>query len=154
MPGSLVGNASTCQTRAVEYQVEWGGSPQDVTIRTSGMASAADAVVLLHDLSEDERYHSGLKILVDTTELQAVEYSPDELQMQIEYVISMKGKAKLEPVYCAIVAPEPAVYGTARIWEAEVGGITKATMRLFRSTEDALTWLSDPGGGSEGVSGA
>jgi hypothetical protein len=143
-------------TEVVEYHVEWGGSPQDVTIRTSGTASAADAVVLFRNLSEDERYRSGLKILVDQTELQAVDYSPDELQTQIEYVVSMKAKAKakLQPVYCAIVVPEPAVYGTARIWEAEVGGVAKATTRLFRSTEDALIWLRDLDVGSEGASGA
>lgn len=134
--------------------MEWGGSPQDVTIRTSGTASAADAVVLFRNLSEDERYRSGLKILVDQTELQAVDYSPDGLQTQIEYIVSMKAKAKLQPVYCAIVVPKPDVYGTARIWEAEVGGIAKATTRLFRNTEDALAWLRDLDGGGEGASGA
>lgn len=131
--------------------MEWGGSPQDVTIRTSGTASAADAVVLLRDLLEDERYHAGLKILIDHTELQAVKYSPDELQTQIEYVVSMKAKAMLQPVYCAMVVPEPAAYGTVRIWEAEVGGVAKVTTRLFRSAEDALTWLRDLDAGGEGV---
>ena len=134
--------------------MEWGGSPQDVTIRTCGTASAAAAIVLLHDLSEDERYHAGLKILIDHTELQAVKYSPDELQTQIEYVVSMKAKAMLQPVYCAMVVPEPAAYGTARIWEAEVGGVAKATTRLFRNTEDALAWLRDLDAGGESASGA
>jgi len=75
----------------MEYQLEWGESPQDVTIRTSGTASAADGMDILRDLARDERYHPGLKILIDHSELQSVEYSPDELEAQIDHAVSMKG---------------------------------------------------------------
>ncbi|MGD0165994.1 MAG: hypothetical protein ABSC51_01705 [Gaiellaceae bacterium] len=51
------------------YEIEWGGSPEDVAVRTSGTASVADARAILRDLSEDERYHSGLKILIDHSAL-------------------------------------------------------------------------------------
>lgn len=131
------------------YQVEWGGSPQDVTIRTFGKATVADAMSILRDLSEDERYRSGLKILIDHSELQSVEYSRDELQAQIDRTSAIK--AKLQPTYCAIVASTPGIYGVVRVWEAEVGSITKAMTRLFRSEEDALAWLGDLDSGGEGA---
>ena len=134
------------------YQVEWGGSPQDVTVRTSGTASTADAMGILREISEDERFRSGLKILVDHSELQSVEYSRDELRAQIDRTLAIK--AKLQPTYCAIVAPAPGIYGVTRVWEAELESIDKWTTRLFRSKEDALAWLRDPNADGEGVAGA
>ncbi|MGD0165993.1 MAG: hypothetical protein ABSC51_01700 [Gaiellaceae bacterium] len=78
-----------------------------------------------------------------------MEYSRDELQAQIDSTIAIK--AKLQPTYCAIVASTPGIYGVARVWEAEIGSITKATTRLFRNEEDALDWLGDVDSGSEGA---
>jgi hypothetical protein len=131
------------------YHVEWGGSPQDVTIRTSGKATIADAMDILRDLSEDERYRSGLKILIDHSELQSVEYSRDELRAQIDYTSSIE--ERLQPTYCAIVASALGIYGVTRVWEAETGSIMKGTTRLFRSKEDALAWLGSLDSDGEGA---
>jgi hypothetical protein len=109
-------------------------------------------MAILRELSEDERYRSGLKILIDHSELQSVKYSQDELRAQIGRTTAIE--AKLQPTYCAIVAPTPGIYGVTRVWEAELGSIDKGTTRLFRSKEDALAWLRDPNADGEGVAGA
>lgn len=72
--------------------MEWGGSPQDVTIRAFGEASFSNAEAFAREFLEDERYRPGLKVLVDYTELQTIEYSPGELRELIDRVIAMEEK--------------------------------------------------------------
>jgi len=148
---TLVVIASTRKTMAMDYRVEWGGSPQDVTVRTSGTASAAGALAVMRELAEDERYQSGLKILIDHSELQPSEYSPDDMDTQIDFAAAMG--AKLLPAFCAIVAPKPVIYGLSRVWEAEIGGVTEATTRLFHNKEEAIAWLRKVDVGCEDASG-
>jgi hypothetical protein len=125
----------------VEYEVEWGGSPQDVTISFFGDASFSNAPAFTREFLEDERYRPGLKVLVDHTEPHTFKYSTGELRELIDRVVAMEGK--IGGGYCAIVAPTPVVYGIMRIWEAELESATKARIRLFRSKEDAIAWLRD-----------
>jgi hypothetical protein len=132
----------------MERQVEWGGSPQDVTIRCFGEASFSNTAAFVRELLEDERYRPGLKILIDYTELQTIEYSSGELRGMIDRVIAME--EKMQSGYCAIVVPTPVVYGVMRIWEAEIESATKARLRLFRGREDAIAWLRDPDAGGAG----
>lgn len=101
---------------------------------------------------EDERYRLGIKVLVDHTAQETIQYSPSDLREVIDRVVAMKDMIK--GGYCAIVVPTPVVYGAMRIWATEIESATKARIRLFRSREDALAWLREIDVGGEGVSGA
>jgi hypothetical protein len=89
----------------VKYKVEWGGSPQDVTVSTFGTGSIAEAMAIVRDLGVDDRCRSGLKILVDHSELESVDYTPSELRPMFDLIASIEGRT--ERVYYAIVAPKP-----------------------------------------------
>lgn len=133
--------------------MEWGGWPQDVTIRARGEASVADAGAFISEILSDPRYRPGLKILIDHSGLQSVGYSPAELHELIDRVRSLE--PMIQESYCAVVVPRPALFGMMRIWEAELfQAVAKARLRLFHSADEAVAWLSDPGGGDEGAAGA
>jgi hypothetical protein len=136
----------------VKYKVEWGGSPQDVTVSTFGTGSIAEAMAIVRDLGVDDRCRSGLKILVDHSELESVDYTPSELRPMFDLIASIEGRT--ERVYYAIVAPKPVLYGLTRVWEAGAGDLMNATIQLFRSKEDALAWLGEIESGGEDLSGA
>ena len=53
----------------MEYRFEFGGSPQDVTVIASGVASVSEFSQLFENLCDQSRFEPGMLILLDLTEV-------------------------------------------------------------------------------------
>ena len=126
------------RSSAVEYTIEFSGSPQDVTITTSGRASRAGLVGFVQDLVDDPRYQPGMFVLVDHLALDASTMTGDDVRAQAERVINLE--EELGPCKLAIVVPTPLAFGYARMYELHTAE-TQIHSRVVYTRIDGLAWL-------------
>jgi hypothetical protein len=122
----------------VEYTIEFSGSPQDVTITTSGAASREGLVGFVQDLVDDPRYRPGMFVLVDHLALDATTITGDDMRAQAERVINLE--EELGPCKLAIVVPTPLAFGYARMYELHTAE-TQIHSRVVYTRTDGLAWL-------------
>jgi hypothetical protein len=117
----------------VNYSIEFGGVPQDVTITTFGMADADGLIGFVRDLVANPRFRPGMLILVDHMSIDASKLTGADVRAQA-------GVVKLGPSKVAIVVPTPLTFGYARMYEHHAAE-TQLHSRVFYSRRDALAWL-------------
>jgi hypothetical protein len=125
----------------VEYTIEFGGAPQDVTIRTSGPATAEGLIAFVTDLVADPRFRPGMAVLVDHSDLDARPLTGADIRAMAEVVIRLDERIGTSRV--AILVPNPLTFGYARMYELHAAE-TQLHSRVFYSRDDALMWLAKP----------
>jgi hypothetical protein len=122
----------------VEFAVESGGEPQDVTVTASGVADVASLRELVRTIAGDERYRAGLLLLYELSGLDMSQLSDRELEQVTATV--MERDWILQPRAVAIVVAGKTIEA-ARIAIAHLGG-SSSGRRLFTSRDDAVAWLA------------
>jgi hypothetical protein len=122
----------------MEFAVEFGGGPQDVTVVASGVADVAGLRELVRSVGADERYRPGLLLLYDFTDLDLSVLSDRELEQVTETVMERDWLS--QPRAVAIVGGAKTLE-TARIGVAHLGG-SRSRRQLFTSRDDAASWLA------------
>jgi hypothetical protein len=122
----------------MEFAVEFGGEPQDVTVTASGVADAAGLRRFVQTLAADERYRAGLLLLYDFSDLDLSQVSDDELEQVTETVMERDWKS--QPRAVAIVAGTKTLEA-AKLGIAHLGG-SRSGRQLFTSLDDAVAWLA------------
>ena len=124
----------------MEYSLEFGGDgPQDLTITFAGVASPPDFRAMVQDLISDARFHGGMTMLVDLSELDTSGLASEEVQGVADSVAGRDWDTPARAI--AIVAPGRS-FDHAKLYRAHVGG-SKSGREVFRSREDALAWLRE-----------
>jgi hypothetical protein len=122
----------------VEFTIEFGGFPQDVTIALAGAPSPPDFTRLVEALGADPRARAGMAMLVDLAALDVSSLTEEEIAQGIQPVAA---RDWAEPALAvALVAPTDPVFQAATLWRAHLGG-ARSRREVFRSREDALAWL-------------
>ena len=129
----------------MEYAIEFGGAPQDVTIRTSGPATAEGLIAFVTDLVADPRFRPGMSVLVDHSDLDARPLTGADVKAMAEAVMRLDERIGTSRV--AILVPNPLTFGYARMYELHAAE-TQLHSRVFYSRDDALKWLAKPSAGS------
>jgi hypothetical protein len=122
----------------VEYTIEFGGEPQDVTIKTSGQANAEGLIGFVTDLVASSQYQRGMTILVDHTGLDASTLTATDVRALADAVLRLDDQIGASKV--AIVVPNPLTYGFARMYELQAEA-AQVRSSVFYSLSDALAWL-------------
>ena len=123
----------------MEYTIEFGSSPQDVTITSTGLADAEGLVGLVRDLVSNPRFRPGMLMLEDLTAIDATGVTGSDVRAQADIVIQFG--QQIGPSKIAIIAPSTLTFGFARMWEAYVDSRTSIESRVFYSRAEALDWL-------------
>lgn len=126
----------------MEFTIEFGGEPQDVTITTSGIADVEGSRRLSSALASDPRYCAGMLVLVDHSALEMSRLTDLDLE-RIAAGIS-ESDWNLPPRAVAIVASNVETHIRAREAVAHLGG-SLSNRRVFSSREEALGWLREQG---------
>jgi hypothetical protein len=127
--------------RRVEYSIEFGGDPQDVTITMSGCADIDGFRRVTAALVADPRFGAGLTILVDHSALDLTPLSNGDVPKATDALLERDWN--FPPKAVAIVAPptphalEFAERGVAHM------SVLQRPRRVFRSRDEALTWLRE-----------
>ena len=125
----------------MEHAIEFGGAPQDVTIRTSGPATAAGLIAFVTELVADPRFRPGMAVLVDHSDLDARPLTGADIRAMADVVIKLDDRIGTSRV--AILVPNPLTFGYARMYELHAAE-TQLHSRVFYSRDDALKWLAKP----------
>ena len=123
----------------MEYTIEFGGTPQDVTITTAGPADAEGLVGLVRELVSDPRFRPGMLILEDCTAIDAAKATSSDLRAKADAYIALS--EQIGPSKLAIIVAGPASFGFARMWEFFLGDRAAIESRVFYSRADAVEWL-------------
>lgn len=129
----------------VDFTIEFGGGPQDVTVTASGMADVAGFLRVNDKLKSDLRFRSDLAILYDFTELDMSRLSEGATEQVAGPITARDWDTPPGPV--ALIVSSPEARDWVRLAIAHLGG-TKSGRRVFTSHEDALVWLGEQRAGA------
>jgi hypothetical protein len=124
----------------LDYSIRFGGRPQDVTITTSGSASAQGLIGFVSDLVASPEFRPGMAVLVDHSDLDATTLSAGDVRRFADVVVRLDDRIGAAKV--AILVPNALVFGFARMYELAAES-AQVRSRVFYSREDALAWLRE-----------
>ncbi len=129
----------------MEYTIEFGGEPQDVTVTTSGPATPEGLSGYIRDLVNDQRFRAGSFILADHSELDASHVTAADVREQSTMMSQLDDRIGASRV--AIVVPSSLAYGYARMYQAHTTE-TQVDSQVFYTRTEALAWLESQRGRS------
>jgi hypothetical protein len=124
----------------VEYQIIWGGDPEDLMMVTSGDASVEELDAMIQEALADTRFRHGMKVLVDHTSLRLWTMSNEDVNRRADLVKRDSHLLGVQRV--AFVAGSPVDFGIGRMLQ----GLTASTgldAAVFDSVAAAREWLRD-----------
>jgi hypothetical protein len=131
----------------MEFRIDFGGEPQDVTVTTAGRADLEGFERFNEALVSDPRYRPGMTILVDHSQLDASTLSPPEVEAVGDIVARVADR--LGPSLVAIVSGDRVTFGQAGISVAYAPP-ERIRVRVFYTLDEAVEWLrSESGAGRE-----
>ena len=123
----------------MEFTIEFGGDPQDVTITLSGVATPGSFRRFNEARLSDERFRKGLVILLDASSLDTSQMSEVMFQEAVEPMLERE--VNHPPLALAILAPDARTFKDAVLTRAHLGGVS-SHRGVFASREHAVSWLS------------
>lgn len=110
-----------------------------VTTRVTGYATFADIDVEQKRLVGDPEFDPGYDHLFDLSGVADVQLSLDEIRELASVKLFSERSRR------AVVAPANLLYGLSRMYQG-FRGLGPESLRVFRTTEEALRWLEEPDG--------
>lgn len=126
----------------MEYEISWGGEPEDVCMTPRGVASLVDLDAMFAEAVADQRWVEGMNVLLDYTRVDMTGLSADEMKARADRLTEMVetiGKQRI-----ALVAASPGNYKTMRMIAYLLDGNVGFEASMFTSLVDAREWLRDP----------
>lgn len=123
----------------MDYSLEFGGDPQDLTMTLTGAIDAHGIQAFVADLVAHPEYRGGMLILADLSGLNTSSITEEEYE-SVSGVIAARDE-RFPAKAIAIVAPAARTFDDAMRHRAYVGG-SKSDREVFRSREDATAWLA------------
>ncbi|HZT92608.1 MAG TPA: hypothetical protein VFA05_11270 [Gaiellaceae bacterium] len=122
----------------MEYEIIWGGDPEDVRVVTSGDASVDDLDQMTREGMADPRFREGMKILLDHSNARWWTLSNQEIRRRADLLIA--NSARMGRQQIAFVVGSPVDFGIGRMLVSLVDG-TPLEADVFDSVGDAREWL-------------
>jgi hypothetical protein len=127
----------------VEYEITWGGDPEDACVTTRGEASLEGFDAWMQEGLSDPRYREGMSFILDHRELDWSGISIDDVQERIELIRRESnhfGRIRVAMVMRAVVD-----FGLARMYQAyiELQSDVQIEIGVFTSIDDAREWLRE-----------
>jgi hypothetical protein len=110
-------------------------------VRTYGKYNSANHYNMVEDLLSKDFWRPGMPIIYDHRELDISESSYDTVQNAA--IIRTKYEAKFGDSRAAIVTVNDYMFGVFRQFEAVVEPDVRGTFGVFKSYEDAETWIQE-----------
>jgi hypothetical protein len=124
----------------VDYTIEFGGDPQDVTVTTWGVADLKNLRRFNVELTSNPRYRGGLLILFENSYLDLSELSDRDLEQIASDIVEREWDSP--PRAVAIVALNSETRSRMGEIVAHLGG-SQSRRRVFTSREAAVAWLQE-----------
>jgi hypothetical protein len=125
---------------SVEYTIEFGGDPQDLTVTQWGTADLEDLRRFNAELRSNPRYRGGLLILFEDSYLDLSRLSEAELEQIAAEIVEHEWGAP--PRAVAIVTLSSQTRSGIREVVAHLGG-SRSRRRIFTTRDAAIAWLRE-----------
>jgi len=122
----------------MKFDINFDNMPEYVLIRTEGEASARGFDDLLAKLVDSPGWIAGTSQLVDHRKLIMENLASDDVK-RIKKIVKKHSK-KMGNGRCAFVVKDALAFGISRMYEL-MGGESRLELRIFYSTDEAVTWL-------------
>jgi hypothetical protein len=123
----------------VNYSIEFGGEPQDITMTLTGALEASEIRGFVEELVSHPEYREGMLILADLSGLNTSGVSVEDYEGISDVIAGRDHRFPAKAI--AIVAPDSRTFDDAMQHRAYVGG-SKSGREVFRSRDDATAWLA------------
>ena len=123
----------------MEFEFKWI-EPSVVSVRTSGLASAADFDASYRQLVAEPEFGPGVKILADHTSLDVSALTLGEVEKIAAARERWMGSLRVRSALIVGIS-SPARYGLARMFEALAASQNQDPIGVFETAEEALAWL-------------
>ncbi|HEY5159436.1 MAG TPA: hypothetical protein VII83_00035 [Gaiellaceae bacterium] len=126
----------------MEYEIIWGGDPEDVCIRTRGVATVEGFSAWLLEGISDPRKRPGLRVLIDHRQLDTSRMSIEDVERRVE--IAAREEPHFDDVHVAVVVEREVDFGIQRMLGSlfEARPELRSILRVFRSIDEARLWLA------------
>jgi hypothetical protein len=131
-PGALVDEV------VVDFQLGWGGDPEDVTITTAGDVSIEALNACTQGMFDDPHYRPGLRVLADYRLSEMGQLTGDALRRRAD---SLPDEARFGRHRVAFVVSTPADYGVVRMMQAYSAQRTDVEWHVGFDIDEARGWL-------------
>lgn len=127
----------------MEYEITWGGDPEDASVTTWGTATAEGLDAWVQEALSDSRFHAKMRFLADYRQLDWSGLSPNDVHNRVE--LFAKDAAHLDSARLAVVMGTLVDFGIARMEQAyiELDPDLEIKTRVFFAIEDAREWLGE-----------
>jgi hypothetical protein len=125
----------------VEFDVTWGGDPEDLLIRTSGPATVPELNTMVAQVLADPRFREGLKVLLDHREAGFTGFTTAHLRSRADQAAWQLQQGR--PKRVALVFGRDLYLVVGRLLESFISARTSIAIKTFRTLEDARVWLRE-----------
>jgi hypothetical protein len=123
----------------MNYSLDFGGSPQDLTMTLAGAIDAPSIRTFIEEMMAHPEYRAGMRILVDLSELDTSTITQEQYEGLGDAISGRDHRFPSKAI--AIVAPAGRTFADAVRHRAYVGG-SKSGREVFHSRADATAWLA------------
>jgi hypothetical protein len=126
----------------VEYEMIWGGGPEDVCIRTRGEATVEGFSAWLLEGINDLRKRPGMRVLIDHRQLDTSQMRMEDVERRAEIVA--REESHFSDIHVAVVVEREVDFGIQRMLGSlfEARPELRSILRVFRSIYEARSWLA------------
>jgi len=126
----------------MDFEIEWV-DPSLVICRTSGVGTVKGYEALMRALTSDPQFRPGVDLITDHTNVDISALTAAEVEqvagLRVQFLGTMAGRA------AGVVGPNsPMRYGLGRMFEAYIESGAGAGVEIFKTVEEAMTWLRGP----------
>jgi len=139
-PLTQMSHAFARTVAVVEYTIEFGGEPQDVTVTQWGTADLETLRKVNAELTSNPRYRGGLLILFEDSHLDLSGLGDGELEQIAAEIVELEWG--MPPRAVAIVALSSQTRSRVREVVAHLGG-SLSRRRIFTTRDEAIAWLRE-----------
>jgi hypothetical protein len=108
-------------------------------VKTSGNAECEGFREFVDLLLSHEKWKPGTAFLLNHSELNAGPLTVDDVHYIAE--VRVRPRAQFGQAKCAVLVSRDLEYGLTRMWEVFIDGKWDAIVEIFRSRDEAISWL-------------
>ena len=123
----------------MEWEIQWGGDPEDVLVTISGDATVEGLNAWTQEALADSRFRPGLRVLIDHRSASLGGLTSDDMRRRADILAADAERIGLQRV--ATVVTKPVDFGMHRMLDLLSEERRSFTWRVFYSIEDAREWL-------------
>jgi hypothetical protein len=124
----------------MHYAVQWGGSPEDLRVTTSGVAEVGDLDAMMREVVAAPEWRDGMKILLDHTQTDWSVFGVGDLDRRAALVEEIADRIGRQQV--AFVVRDRLNQEIGKMLGARLSGIGFVA-KAFVSLDDARAWLRE-----------